>query len=70
MKIKVGDSVKVTTGAFKNSVGNVLKVKSDAVYVSGVNVKSRSQKHDPARGITSGYIQKEGPIHISNVVLA
>jgi len=45
-------------------------VKSDAVYISGVNVKSRSQKHDPARGVTSGYIQKEGPLHISNVVLA
>ncbi|MDP6419107.1 MAG: 50S ribosomal protein L24 [Candidatus Krumholzibacteria bacterium] len=70
MKIAKNDIVEVTSGANKGRKGRVLKVHpgDNRVTVEGVNLQKRHQKprsqQDPG-----GIIEKEGPIHASNVKL-
>ena len=72
VKIKKGDLVQVITGSRKirGMQGRVLKVlrKQNKVIVEKVNLVKRHQK--PRReGEVGGIIEKEAPIHISNVML-
>ena len=67
LKIKKGDKVKVITGKSKGKVGDVLKVfpSEKKLIVSGVNL---AKKHTKATQTSEGgIVQKELPIHISNV---
>ncbi|MBM3468920.1 MAG: 50S ribosomal protein L24 [Alphaproteobacteria bacterium] len=68
-KIRKGDSVVVRTGSHKGKKGEVLKViQSDAkVVVKGVNVVKRHTKPTPTNA--GGIVEKELPIHISNVAI-
>lgn len=70
MKIKKGDTVKVLAGKSRGKVGKVLKVDpaKRRVIVEGVNLikrHSRPTQSNPKGGI----IEKEGPLHVSNVQL-
>jgi large subunit ribosomal protein L24 len=67
LKIKKGDRVKVITGGSKGKVGDVLKVFPDdsKLIVSGVNLVKKHTK--PTQNSEGGIVQKELPIHISNV---
>ena len=69
--LKRGDTVRVITGAHKGSVGKILKVlhKQNRVLVERVNMVKRHQK-PTATMRQGGIIEKEAPIHISNVQLA
>ncbi len=67
-KIKKGDTVRVIAGKDKDKEGKVLQVKDERVLVEGVNVVSRHTKPNAANA-QGGIIQKEAPIHISNVML-
>jgi large subunit ribosomal protein L24 len=65
-----GDKVKVIAGSSKGTISNVLAVypKENKVLVEGVNVVKRHTK--PTSSSPSGSIvEKELPIHISNVML-
>ncbi|MEM7233264.1 MAG: 50S ribosomal protein L24 [Planctomycetota bacterium] len=70
MHFKTQDLVVVTAGAHREKQGRVLRVdeENDQVYIQGVNLRykhiRRSQKNP--RG---GRVQKEAPIHVSNVSL-
>lgn len=68
-RIKVGDSVVVTTGADKGRTGRVMKVLGDKnkVVVEGIN---RVWKHvrPNQRNPQGGRIQKDAPIQESNVM--
>ena len=70
MKIVKNDTVEVISGAHKGRKGKVLKVlpKDERVIIEGVNLQKRHTKprsqQDPG-----GIIEKEGPIHVSNVKL-
>ena len=67
-RIKKGDEVIVRTGKDKGKRGTVLRVlANDKVVVENVNVVKRHTKPNPARGTTGGIIDKEMPIHVSNV---
>ncbi len=68
MRLKKGDTVKVVAGKEKGKTGKVLKIiaDKDRVVVEKLNVVKRHQKPD-ARG-KGGIMEKEGPIHISNVM--
>ena len=69
-RIKKGDEVIVLVGKDKGKRGNVLRVLSnDKVVVENVNVVKRHTKPNPARGVSGGIIDKEMPVHISNVNL-
>ncbi len=66
-KIKKGDKVSVITGRDKGKTGEVLRVdlKKDRVLVQGVNVVKRHQ--GPTQTNPGGIIEKEAPLHVSNV---
>lgn len=68
-KIRKGDTVVVLTGRDKGRQGNVLKVmpKESRVLVQGVNMVKRHSRGGP--GQAPGIIDKEAPIHVSNVAL-
>ena len=70
MRIKKGDKVVVITGSDKGKEGTVSKVlpKENKVVVAGVNVKKKHQKPNQAQP-EGKIIEKEAPIHVSNVAL-
>ena len=69
-KIRKGDQVVVTTGKEKGKRGAVLRVfESGKVLVEGINRVKKHQRPNPVKGQTGGIVDKEMPIHISNVML-
>lgn len=69
-RIRQGDEVVVITGKDKGRRGAVLTVGADGrVLVEGLNRVKKHQKPNPARGLQGGIIDKEMPIHASNVML-
>jgi large subunit ribosomal protein L24 len=75
LKIRRDDEVVVISGKDKGKTGKVLRVdpKAQRVYVEGLNIIKRHQKPrqipDTRGGVVGGVIEKEGPIHVSNVML-
>ena len=69
-KIRKGDKVLVITGKDKGKRGVVARVRSDdRVVVEGINLVKRHTKPNPTLGTPGGIIQKEAPVHISNIAL-
>ena len=66
-KIKKGDKVIVTTGRDKGKQGEVLRVlrAEERVLVQGVNMVKRHTA--PSQMSPGGIVEKEAPLHISNV---
>src|SRR3954469_1528646 len=72
LKIRTDDEVVVISGKDRGKTGKVLRVdpKKERVYVEGINIVKRHQRPLPnAPQIEAGVIEREGPIHISNVQL-
>lgn len=69
-RLKKGDEVIVLTGKSKGKTGKIDRVdfKKNAVYVSGQNVYKKHKKADAAGG-EAGIVDKEMPLHVSNVAL-
>ncbi len=69
-KIKKGDSVMVLAGKDKGQTGNVIRVMTNnKVLVENVNMAKRHTKGNPQAGVAGGIIEKEMPLHLSNVGL-
>ena len=69
-KIRKGDDVIVTTGKDKGKRGTVLRVMADdRVVVENINLAKRHTKGNPNTGKAGGIIEKEMPLHASNVAL-
>ena len=69
-KIKKGDDVIILSGKDKGRTGQVLSVlKNSKVIVENINIVKKHQKGNPNTGQESGIVEKEMPIHISNVLL-
>ena len=68
-RIRKGDQVIVITGKNKGQRGDVLRVDGDRVFVSNVNVIKRHTKPNPQANQPGGVIEREAPIHVSNVML-
>ena len=68
-KIRKGDDVVVTTGRDKGKRGTVLRILENYVVVEGANRVKKHQRPNPMKGLTGGIIDKEMPLHISNVAL-
>jgi len=69
-KIKRGDDVIVIAGRDKGKRGTVLRrVDAQYVVVEGVNRVKKHQRPNPMKGVTGGIVDKDMPIHISNVAL-
>jgi large subunit ribosomal protein L24 len=69
-KIRKGDDVIVTTGRDKGKRGSVLRrIDDDHVVVEGVNRVKKHVRPNPMKGQTGGIVDKDMPIHVSNVAL-
>ena len=69
-RIRKGDQVMVLAGKDKGRRGQVLSIAdADHVVVEGVNRAKKHQKPNPYLGRTGGIVEKEMPIHISNIGL-
>ncbi len=68
-RIKKGDRVIVTAGKDKGKQGDVVRVIGDKVVVSNVNIVKRHTKPNPQVNQPGGVIEREAPIHASNVML-
>jgi len=69
-RIKKGDEVVVITGRDKGKRGTVLRrVGDEHVLVEGVNRAKKHQRPNPMKNETGGIVEKNMPIHISNVAL-
>ena len=76
MKIRTDDTVQVMAGKDSGKQGKVTRTdpKKEKVYVEGLNMIKRHQRAQPSPsgqgpGVEGGIIEKEGPIHVSNVML-
>ena len=69
-KIRKGDDVIVIAGKDKGKRGTVLRrVDAEHVVVEGVNRVKKHQRPNPMKGEQGGIIDKDMPIHVSNVAL-
>ena len=71
MNFKKGDKVNVIAGKDKGKSGKILHVlrNKDRVVVEGVNIVKKHQKPTQANQ-TGGIVERENPIHISNIMMA
>ena len=76
LKIRKGDTVLITRGKDRGKTGRVLRTEParHRIYVEGMNVVKRHQRprsiKDTQKGAEAGgIIEKEGPIHVSNVMI-
>ena len=68
-KIRKNDDVVVIAGKDKGNRGSVLQVLGDQVLVSGINKVKKNRKPNPVKGEQGGIVEKEMPLHISNVAI-
>ncbi len=71
LDIRKDDQVQVIAGRDKGKVGRVLQVvpRRQRLFVEHVNMLKRHVRPNPAKQIRGGILEKEGPIHVSNVAL-
>ena len=69
-RLRKGDQVVVVSGKDKGRQGTVLKVTDDdRVLVESINMVKKHTKPNPMQGVEGGIVEKEMPLHISNVML-
>ncbi len=69
-RLRKGDQVVVVAGKDKGRQGSVLKVTDDdRVLVESIIMVKKHTKPNPMQGVEGGIIEKEMPIHVSNVML-
>ena len=75
-KLKSGDKVIVITGRDKGKQGAILRVlnskcakKGSKVIIEGINLVKRHTKANPSKEKPGGIIEKEAPLHISNIAI-
>jgi large subunit ribosomal protein L24 len=69
--IRKNDNVVVTTGKDRGKRGRVVRVvpEKNRVVVEGVNIIKRHTKANPQRNVKGGLVEREAPLHASNVQL-
>ncbi|MCH7824270.1 MAG: 50S ribosomal protein L24 [Acidobacteria bacterium] len=69
--IRKNDQVYVITGKDRGKTGRVMVMyrKEQKVLVEGVNLVKKSVKTNPAKNIKGGIVEREQPLHISNVAV-
>src|SRR5512146_79350 len=71
LDIRKDDQVQVIAGRDKGKTGRVLSVlpRKGQVFVEHANMIKRHTRPNPSKQIRGGILEKEGPIHVSNVAL-
>jgi large subunit ribosomal protein L24 len=69
-KIRKGDTVVLIAGRDKGRRGAVIEVLADdRVRVEGLNMAKKHQRPNPQMGVQGGIIEREAPLHVSNVLV-
>ena len=69
-KIRKGDMVILTAGRDKGRKGAVIEVLADdRVRVEGLNISKKHQRPNPNLNVQGGIIEREAPLHVSNVLV-
>tara|TARA_B100001996_G_scaffold353141_1_gene314304 strand:- start:201 stop:518 length:318 start_codon:yes stop_codon:yes gene_type:complete len=69
-RLKKGDSVIVIAGKDKGKKGEILRIiEPDRLIVSNVNIAKKHVKPNPNKNESGGIIEREMPLHISNVMM-
>jgi large subunit ribosomal protein L24 len=69
-RIRKGDEVVVISGRDKGKRGTVLRrVDAEHLVVEGINRVKKHQRPNPMQGQQGGIVDKDMPIHVSNVAL-
>jgi large subunit ribosomal protein L24 len=71
IQIRKNDQVKVIAGKDLGRSGRVLKVVRDKnrVVVEGVSMLKRHTRANPSKNLKGGIVERESPIHVSNVMI-
>ena len=71
MKIKKGDNVEVISGKDSGKRGRVLVVdrSRQRLVIEGVNMNKRHTRPNPQKNVKGGIVEREAPIHASNVMV-
>ncbi|HYA96535.1 MAG TPA: 50S ribosomal protein L24 [Methylomirabilota bacterium] len=69
--IRKGDTVRVMSGRDRGKTGRVLSVhpRQNQIVVEHANIIKRHTRPNPSKNIKGGIVEKEGPMHISNVMI-
>ena len=69
-RLRKGDQVVVISGKDKGRQGTVLNVMADdRILVESINMVKKHTKPNPMQGVEGGIVEKEMPLHVSNVML-
>jgi len=69
-RIKKSDEVVVISGRDKGKRGTVLRrIDAEHVVVEGVNRVKKHQRPNPTKNLTGGIVERDMPIHVSNIAL-
>ena len=69
-RLRKGDEVVVISGKDKGRQGTILSVyDDDRVLVEAVNTVKKHTKPNPMQGVEGGIVEKEMPLHVSNVMI-
>ncbi len=69
-KLKKGDMVIVTAGKEKGKKGEIMKVVDfENLIVSNLNIAKKHVKPNPNKGVDGGILEREMPMHISNIMI-
>lgn len=69
-KIRRDDEIIVIAGKDKGKRGRIVKMLAgDRVIVGGINMVKRHTKPNPQAGTQGGIVEKEAPLHISNIAI-
>ncbi len=69
-KIRKGDTVILIAGRDKGKRGTVIEVLADdRLRVEGLNMSKKHQRPNPQAGVQGGIIERESPVHVSNVAI-
>jgi large subunit ribosomal protein L24 len=69
-RLRKGDQVVVISGKDKGRQGTVLNVLADDhVLVESINMVKKHTRPNPMQGVEGGIVEKEMPLHVSNVML-
>ena len=69
-KLRTGDEVIVISGKDKGKTGTISKfLSNDKCEVAGIKIVKKHQKPNPQANIQGGIIEKESPIHVSNIAI-
>ena len=68
-KLRAGDEVIVISGREKGKRGNIKSIVGEKCIINDLNIAKRNTRPNPQLGITGGIVEKEMPIHLSNVMI-